>query len=158
MRDLFILVKIYCLKQTVIGFGLIVFAVLVLVQLARFSHFQSGMSLEVWIVIFSIVFLGLGFFLSRKLSVPKVITEEIIVEKRASFTIDEKQVEKLNLSKREYEMLQLINEGLSNQQIADKLFVSENTVKKHISNLFLKMDVERRTEAVKKGKDLRIIS
>jgi ATP/maltotriose-dependent transcriptional regulator MalT len=52
----------------------------------------------------------------------------------------------------------LINDGLSNQQIADKLFVSENTVKKHISNLFFKMDVERRTEAIKKAKGLRILA
>ena len=70
---------------------------------------------------------------------------------------DPEQVARLGLSKREYEILLLISDGLSNQQIAGKLFVSENTIKKHISNLFLKMDVERRTEAVKKAKSLRLI-
>lgn len=73
------------------------------------------------------------------------------------FVIDKEQIQKLNLSKRELEMLQLINDGLSNQQIAGKLFLSESTIKKHISNLFFKMDVERRTEAIKKAKELRII-
>ena len=146
------------MKQTVIGFGLLVFAVLILVQLAKFSHFQSNLTVEVWIVIFSVLFLALGFFLSRKLSAPTVITEKVIIEQQPHFAVDKKQLEKLNLSKREYEMLQLINDGLSNQQIADKLFVSENTVKKHVSNLFLKLDVERRTEAIKKGKELRIIA
>jgi ATP/maltotriose-dependent transcriptional regulator MalT len=75
-----------------------------------------------------------------------------------SFTPDSRQIEKLNLSKRELEVLILINEGLSNQQIADRLYVSENTIKKHISSIFLKMDVERRTEAIKKGKSMGILS
>lgn len=144
------------MKQTVISFGLLILAVLVLVQTAKISRFQSTISFEIWMVIFSIVFLGIGIFLSRKLSTPKIIREEIIIE-RTSFKRDDAAFEKLNLSKREFEILQLINEGLSNGQIAEKLFLSENTIKKHISNLFFKMDVERRTEALKKAKQLQII-
>ncbi|MGZ5190022.1 MAG: response regulator transcription factor, partial [Flavisolibacter sp.] len=102
----------------------------------------------------------IGIILSRKVFKPKplVIQQEIIINSYEEFRADLSQVSKLGISKREFEILQLINDGLSNQQIADKLFVSENTVKKHISNLFIKMDVERRTEAIKKAKGLRIIA
>lgn len=152
------------MKQIVIGFGLLVFALLVLFQLARLSHFRSDLGTEFLVAGFCLVFLGLGIYLSRKFFHKEVIREkevilekEVIVEVPVPHTIDERQLEKTGLSKREYEILQLINDGLSNQQIADRLFVSENTIKKHISSVFLKLDVERRTEAIKKGKALKII-
>jgi len=145
------------MKQVIIGFGLIILALLILFKVAQFSHFLSTDGVEIWIAIFSIAFFLIGIFLSRRLFTPKprVIEKEIVVNHTA---VDEKQLEKTGISKRELEILQLIDEGLSNQQIADKLFVSENTVKKHVSNLFLKLDVERRTEAVKKAKEMRILS
>ena len=126
------------MKQVIIGFGLLILALLILFQLARFSPFHSSLQMEWWIAGFSLLFFGIGIYLSRKLFRKEVIREkEVIVEVPMSHGIDEKQLEKTGISKREYEILQLINEGLSNQQIADKLFVSENTIKKHISNLFL---------------------
>jgi ATP/maltotriose-dependent transcriptional regulator MalT len=67
-------------------------------------------------------------------------------------------LQKLGISKREHEVLQLMAQGLSNQEIADKLFVSLNTIKTHTSNLFLKLEASRRTEAVKKAKELRLIA
>jgi two-component system, NarL family, response regulator LiaR len=147
------------MKQVALGFGLLITAVLVLFQVARFTHFRVGVGIEVWIAVFSVVFLVIGIFLSRKLYAPRarIIEKEVLVNAQP-FSIDEKQLEKTGLSKRELEILGLITEGLSNQQIADKLFVSENTIKKHVSNLFFKLDVERRTEAIKKAKDLKIIA
>lgn len=144
------------MKQVIIGFGLIMLAVLVLFQVARFTQFRINYGTEIWIGIFSLAFLVIGIFLSRRLFLPKprIIEKKIIVDQ---FTLDEQQLEKTGISKRELEILQLINEGLSNQQIAGKLFLSENTVKKHVSNLFLKLDVERRTEAIKKAKEMHII-
>ena len=145
------------MKQVIIGFGLIILALLILFKVAEYSHFRIINGTEIWIGIFSIAFLLIGIVLSRRLFKPKprIIEKEIVV---SNFSLDEKQLERSGISKRELEILQLINEGLSNQQIADKLFVSENTVKKHISNLFLKLDVERRTEAIKKAKELRILA
>ena len=147
------------MKQTVIGFGLLILSLLVLFRLAKFNHLGSDLGIEIWIAVFSIGFFFIGVFLSRKLSKPKiqVIEKEVIIN-HSPFVLDEKQLEKLGLSKRELEILGLINEGLSNQQIADRLYVSGNTVKKHVSNLFFKLDVERRTEAIKKAKELRIIA
>lgn len=148
------------MKQVVIGFGILIFCLLVLFQLARFQPYRAGFSVEIWIAIFSIIFFVIGIVLSRKLSSPRTRENEKelypIADK--SFEADASQISKLGISKREYEILLLINEGLSNQQIADKLFVSENTVKKHISNLFFKMDVERRTEAIRKAKGLKILT
>lgn len=148
------------MKQVIIGFGILIFALLVLFKLARFQYFKSGFQIEIWIAAFSILFFVIGIFLSRKIFTAKTT---IIENKNAEpagqpFEVDAAQLSKLGISKREFEILQLINDGLSNQQIADKLFVSENTVKKHISNLFFKMDVERRTEAIKKAKGLKILS
>jgi DNA-binding NarL/FixJ family response regulator len=138
------------MRSVVIGFGILIASLLVLFQLAKYSLLRSSAGTETWIAVISLVFFGIGIFISRKY-LPVVKKETVQKE------IDPGQVNKLGLSKREYEILQLISEGLSNQQIAGKLFVSENTVKKHVSNLFLKLDVQRRTEAIKKAKDLNII-
>jgi DNA-binding NarL/FixJ family response regulator len=139
------------MKTIVLGFGILIASLLVLFKLASVSSFQASPRSEIWIAIISLVFFGIGIFISRKY-MPRIKKE--IVPKE----IDPAQVEKLGISKREYEILQLVNDGLSNQQIADKLFLSENTVKKHVSNLFLKLDVQRRTEAIKKAKELNIIA
>jgi NarL family two-component system response regulator LiaR len=90
---------------------------------------------------------------------PKVKT--IVIEKQvaadAGFTLNEAELSKLRISNRELEVLQLMARGLSNQEIAERLFVSLNTIKTHSSNLFLKMEVERRTQAVEKAKRLSLI-
>ena len=147
------------MKQVVLGFGLLIFALLSLFQLAKYQYFKSGFQVEIWIAVFSVLFFIIGIFLSRRLFRPKpqIIQKEIFQPANESAP-DLSQLSRLGISKREYEILQLINEGLSNQQIAQKLFVSENTVKKHISNLFFKMDVVRRTEAIKKAKSLRLLA
>jgi ATP/maltotriose-dependent transcriptional regulator MalT len=71
--------------------------------------------------------------------------------------LNEAELNKLGISKREHEVLEWMAKGLSNQEIADKLFVSLNTVKTHTSNLFLKLEVSRRTQAIQKAKQLRLI-
>ena len=73
------------------------------------------------------------------------------------FILNEPELLRLGISKRELEVLESISQGLSNQQIADKLFVSLNTIKTHSSNLFLKLEVSRRTQAVQRAKELRLI-
>jgi ATP/maltotriose-dependent transcriptional regulator MalT len=87
---------------------------------------------------------------------PKVQTifveKEIIVSGSPAFILDEKELNAAGLSKRELEVLQLMAEGLSNQEIASRLFVSLNTIKTHSSNLFGKLDVKRRTQAIEKAK------
>lgn len=144
------------MKHTIISFGLLLFAVLVLFQLAKFSRFQAGWSTELWLAVFSIVFLFIGIFLTKKLQKEKIVEKEVFVPLQ-DFTPDQKKLEQFNISKRELEVLELINKGMSNQQIAAALFVSENTIKKHVSSLFLKLDVERRTEAIRKARELNLV-
>ncbi len=70
---------------------------------------------------------------------------------------DERKLESLGITPRELEILGLIAAGLSNKEIADRVFVSENTVKTHSSRVFDKLGARRRTQAVQLGKELRLI-
>jgi len=140
------------MKQVIIGFGLLITALLILFRIASLYHLYNNVTDDIWIAIFSLLFLAIGILLSRKLFVKKVI-----ITQAAPASINQQQLLKEGISKREAEILLLMHQGLSNQQIADKLFISENTIKKHISNIFQKLQVERRTEAVKKALELSII-
>lgn len=124
-------------------------------------------SFEIYIGAIAVIFTGLGIWLSLKLSKPKiktvVVEKEIIVEKEivltnTDFVFNQKEFERLGISSRELEVLQLMAGGLSNNEIAEKLFVSLNTVKTHSSKLFEKLDVKRRTQAIEKAKRLSIIA
>jgi DNA-binding CsgD family transcriptional regulator len=140
------------MKQVVIGFGLFITVLLILFRIANLFHLHSNIDDNVWIATFSIVFLFIGIIISRKL-----FTKTHIITHQKPVAINQEQLLKSGISKREAEILLLMHDGLSNQQIADKLFVSENTIKKHISNIFQKLRVERRTEAVKKALELSVI-
>jgi two-component system, NarL family, response regulator LiaR len=109
----------------------------------------------VYIGAIAIIFTSLGIWLALKLTKPKtiIIEKEVFVDKPvAGFVPGEKTLQQSGISKREWEVLAAMAEGLSNQEIADRLFVSLNTIKTHSSNLFEKMDVKRRTQAIEKGK------
>lgn len=110
----------------------------------------------------ALIFTGLGIWLALKLVKPKketiVIEKEIFVPAEKEFVRNEAELEKLALSRRELEVLQHMAEGLSNGEIADKLFVSLNTVKTHSSKIFEKLDVKRRTQAVEKAKRIGLIA
>jgi len=140
------------MKQVVIGFGLLITALLILFRIANFYRISDETSSDFWIGAFSLLFLVIGILLSRKL-----FAKTIVINHQQPLVINHSHLVQSGISKREAEILLLIHEGLSNLQIADKLFVSENTIKKHISNIFQKLQVERRTEAIKKALELSII-
>ncbi|HKH62126.1 MAG TPA: response regulator transcription factor [Flavitalea sp.] len=116
---------------------------------------------EIYIAAIALIFTGLGIWLALKLAKPKiktvVIEKEVYRERNGDFVLNQKALDKLGLSKRELEVLQLMAEGLSNQEIASRLFLSLNTIKTHSSRLFEKMDVERRTQAIDSAKKLGIL-
>ena len=105
--------------------------------------------------------MALGIWLAVKLSKPKietvVVEKEVYVQKNENFVLDRSLVARLELSKRELEILNLLAQGHSNQEIAAKLFVSVSTVKTHIQNLFEKLDVKRRIQAIEKARNLNLI-
>lgn len=118
-------------------------------------------SFEIYAGILAVFFTGLGIWLALKLAKPKtqtvIVEKEVFIPQPADFVQNDAGLEKLNLSKRELEVLQLMAEGLSNQEIAERLFVSLSTVKTHSSNVLEKLDVKRRTQAIDKAKRLNII-
>jgi DNA-binding CsgD family transcriptional regulator len=125
----------------------------------RFIIFDH--SFEIYIGFIAVIFTALGIWLALKLSKPKietvVVEKEVYVTRSENFVLDTSLVSQLELSKRELEILSLLAQGHSNQEIAGKLFVSLSTVKTHIQNLFEKLDVKRRTQAVEKAKRLSLI-
>jgi DNA-binding CsgD family transcriptional regulator len=117
-------------------------------------------AMEIYIGAIAVVFTSLGIWLALKLSKPKVktlIIEKEIYRDSAGFALNQKELDSLGVSKRELEVLQLMSEGLSNQEIAEKLFVSLSTIKTHSTKLFEKLEVKRRTQAVEKAKRLSLI-
>jgi NarL family two-component system response regulator LiaR len=142
-----------------IWYGLSMALLLFLMKWLELRFLIIDHAMEIYVGAIAFVFMGLGIWVALKLAKPKtiVIEKEILVKPAGEFRLNEKEMERLNLSKRELEVLELMAMGLSNQEIAGQLFVSLNTVKTHTSNLFLKMDVKRRTQAVEKAKRLSII-
>ena len=125
----------------------------------RFIIFDH--SFEIYIGFIAIIFTSLGIWLALKLSKPKIervmVEKEVYVARNENFVLDTSLVSQLELSKRELEILGLLAQGHSNQEIAAKLFVSLSTVKTHIQNLFEKLDVKRRIQAVEKARSLNLI-
>ncbi len=142
-------------KQLIL-YGFSLAALLFLLRWLELKFIIFDHAFEIYIGAIALIFTGLGIWLAFKLIKPKV--ETVIVEKEiyrksdAAFILNEEEMIKLGISKRELEVLQLMSEGLSNQEIAGRLFVSLNTIKTHSSKLFEKMDVKRRTQAIEKAK------
>lgn len=117
--------------------------------------------LEIYVGVIAVLFTGLGIWLALKLAKPKketlIIEKEVYLTSEKDFVLNEAELERLAISPRELEVLQLMAEGLSNAEIAERLFVSVNTVKTHSSKLFEKLDVKRRTQAVEFGKRYNLI-
>ncbi|GAA4800936.1 response regulator transcription factor [Litoribaculum gwangyangense] len=136
------------MRQTVVVFSLLILALLLLFQFSKYSLISGDLQVEYIMAFVALVFLGIGIFINKK-------TQK--QQSASSKTLDFKRIEELGLSKREYEVLKEVASGLSNQEIAKKLFVSESTIKTHVSNLLVKLNAKRRTQAIQISKDLNII-
>ena len=114
-------------------------------------------SIDIYIGFIALIFTSLGVWLAMKLTTPKVKT--IIIEKEivVPTEIDTNMIEKVGISKRELEILNLMSKGKSNQEICDELFISLSTVKTHVSNILIKLDAKRRTQAIEIAKSKRLI-
>jgi DNA-binding CsgD family transcriptional regulator len=150
--------KIVKNKQNIL-YGVCLALLLLLLRWLEWRFVIMDHAFEIYAGAIAVIFTGLGIWLAIKLTAPKVKT--VIIEKRVfaniNFVLNRDEVNRLRLSARELEVLQLIADGLSNRQIAGRLFVSLNTIKTHTSNLFLKMEVERRTQAIEMAKRLGLI-
>jgi DNA-binding CsgD family transcriptional regulator len=140
------------MKRTILIYGLSLAALIFLLKFIEYRFLVRDLSLEFYIGAIAIFFTVLGVWAGLKLTKKKTI-----IITNPAFQFDQSRIDSLGISKREYEVLELMAKGLSNQEIADKLFVSLNTIKTHSSNLFLKLEVGRRTQAVQKAKELQLI-
>lgn len=139
------------MKKTILIYGLAMALFIFLLKYLEYRLLIHDLSTEIYVGIIAVTFTVLGVWAGLRLTRKKVIVTN------GNFIFNENELQRLGISKREYEVLELVARGLSNQEIADKLFVSLNTVKTHTSNLFLKLDVSRRTQAIQKAKELRLI-
>ena len=148
-------------NRSVLLYGASLAVLLFLMKWLEWRFIVLDNALEIYIGAIAIMFTLLGIWLALKLSKPKtktiLIEKEVIVQSGAEFVLNESELTKLGLSKRELEVLQLMAQGLSNQQIGERLFVSLNTIKTHSSKVFEKLEVQRRTQAIEKAKRLSLI-
>ena len=140
------------MKKTIIIFGSLIISLLVLFQLGKYSIASGNLKTEFVIAVIALVFFFIGLIINSKSNRQDVENSARISE------VNTEKIEELGITSREHEILVKISEGLSNKEIADQLFVSESTIKSHVSNLFVKLDVKRRTQAVKKAKTISIIT
>lgn len=136
------------MKKTVFIFSILILALLVLFQISQYTVISGDLTFEIVIAVIAIVFFFIGIYINRKNVGKQVNTAE---------KIDKLKIQELEITSREYEVLKHISEGLSNKEIGEKLFLSESTVKTHVSNLLTKLNAKRRTQALKIAKQLQII-
>ena len=143
------------MRRTILIYGISMAALVGLLKFFEYRYFVRDIPTEFYVGVVAVTFTALGVWAGLRLTRPKVIRE--IVDGSTPFQVDEANLKTLGISKREYEVLELISEGMSNQEIADKLFVSISTVKTHAANIFAKLDARRRTQAIQRAKELHII-
>ena len=136
-----------------IGAGLLIAAM----RAVEYRWLVVDHSLEIYGGIVAAVFASLGIWLGLKLTRERVVVREVPIPAPAEFTRDEARVQSLGITARELEVLQLIAAGHATREIADLLHVSENTVKTHSSRVFDKLGASRRTQAVQKAREQRLI-
>lgn len=146
------------MRKTILLFGLLGGVLIALLQLIEYRFLVVEHSLEIYGALVAILFSIIGIWLGRKLTHPRPAPAATPGRVEAPFVVDRERVEKLGITPREYEILELIAAGLSNREIAGKLFVSENTVKTHSRRLFDKLDASRRTQAVRRAKDAGLLA
>lgn len=136
------------MKKTILVFTLLILAIILMFQLSKYAIISGNLNFETTLAIIAVVFFFIGVYLNKKsLNNRKAVETEI----------DHQKIEDLEISHREYEVLQAISEGLSNKEIADKLFLSESTIKTHVSNLLVKLNAKRHTQAIQIAKEHQII-
>lgn len=137
------------MTRKILIYGLSLAVLATLLSVLEYSHLIKVFPTEIYIACIALLFMGIGIWAGRKLTVSSGTKRD--------FKPNQKAIDYLGISERELEVLKLIAEGLSNDEIAGKLFISINTVKTHVSNIFTKLKADRRTQAIQKARSLKII-
>jgi ATP/maltotriose-dependent transcriptional regulator MalT len=147
------------MKRIIWLYGLFLAILVTLLKRLEYRYYLRDLKVEFYMGLVAILFTALGVWMGLKLTRKKKMEsgEKNSLPEVPTQAYRREQLNELSISEREFEVLELIAVGHSNQEIADLLFISLNTVKTHSSNLFHKLDVKRRTQAVQKAKELGII-
>lgn len=137
------------MKKTILIFSALAIAILLLFKLSTYSYLSGDIAVELVLGAIALVFFFIGLYINKKYAGKEPITK---------MGIDRNMITQLGISNREYEVLVHLSKGMSNREIADSLFVSESTIKTHVSNLLVKLDAKRRTQAIQKAKTLHLLS
>jgi DNA-binding CsgD family transcriptional regulator len=144
----------------VLLYGLLGGALIALLKLVEYKHFVHAYPSAIYGGLIAALFAALGIHFgrrSRRPAEPVVVVKEVPAPAGAPFVADGSKLVELGITPREHEILRLIAAGLSNREIGDKAFISENTVKTHSSRLFDKLGVNRRVQAVQRARELGLI-
>lgn len=140
------------MKKQYLVYGLVLGALMILMRLIEYRFLIRSHIFEIYGGLIALLFMGLGIWAGRKL------THKRPPERQASAPVfDDSKINDLGISKRELEVLALIVQGHTNQEIADQLFISLNTVKTHSARLFEKLEVNSRTKAINRAQELGIL-
>lgn len=146
--------------KELLGYAIMMAVLMLLLRWLEFRFLILTHQFEIYIGLIAAFFLLFGIWVANKITKPKektIIVEKEIRISNEHFELNEAELELRKISKRELEVLTLMAEGLSNNEIAEKLFVSLNTIKTHSARLFEKLDVKRRTQAIETAKKLRLL-
>ena len=145
--------------KSVLLYGAAGGVLLVLLQLLEYQHFVRTVPGAWYGGAIAVLFAGVGLWAGLRWARPRevVVVREVSVPREEPFVVDPSRAAELGVTPREREVLGLIAQGLSNREIGERLFVSENTIKTHSSRLFDKLDARNRVQAVKKGKELGLV-
>jgi two-component system, NarL family, response regulator LiaR len=150
------------MKRHVLIYGIVGGILVALLQWTQYRFLVIEHSGEIYGALIAAIFAGLGIWLGLRIKSARerIVVQEVpvpVAQAAAPFSPNDKKREDLSITRRELEILELVAQGLSNREIAEKLFVSENTVKTHCSRAFDKLGAKRRTQAVQMGKELGLL-
>ncbi len=143
------------MRPIIIGFGLLILCLLILLKIGEVNFTKGNIKLEVIVAIVAFIFFFVGLYFNNE---AQRKSSTIVSEKPVSQQVDYDQIKKVGLTQREHDVLVKMADGLSNQEIAQQLFLSESTVKSHVSNILFKLDAKRRTQAIQSAKKLKIVT
>lgn len=144
------------MRPIIIGFGLLILCLLILFKIGEVNFTEGNIKLEVIVAIVAFIFFFVGLYFNNQAQ--KKNDSSNNNSQASTQSIDYDQIKKIGLTQREHDVLVKMADGLSNQEIAEQLFLSESTVKTHVSNILFKLDAKRRTQAVQAAKKLKIVT
>ena len=145
------------LKKTVLIYGILGGVLIAVLKLVEYRFLVLEHSLEIYGGIVAAIFSALGIWLGLKLTRTREVVREVAVPVVGPFERNQERLEQLGITPRELEILEAMAAGFSNREIAERLFVSENTVKTHAGRVFGKLSAQRRTQAVQRAKEAGLI-